>query len=222
LSENKLKALLGRAPLGPIIILAALFSAALSLLIYGIYAAITLRIIDLLICGAGIYFLVRYAMRHLSGTLAFIRRSRKTGEKSIKRLEEKGLLEPAAEEYCSADTYRFRPESSGFSPESFTLRQNALSANFIFAMKDNAVFEYSDIETISFNRKGNNSLLKKAGLSDSCTVLTLTCTGGRSYNFYTCKGAFAEAPAEDIICREIIETVTQMNTDCRVEAEIKG
>lgn len=213
--------MLGRAPLAPILFTSTAAAAIILLLAYGIYAAITLRIIDLLICAAGIYFLIRYALRHFRSTLDFIRKCRKIGLKSIERLESRGLLEQAEEEYYDANTFRFRPESSGFSPEEFTLRQNALSQNFIFAMKDNAVFEYSDIKTIYFSRKGNNSLLKKAGFSDSCTVLTLTCTGGRSYNFYTCKGAFAQSPTDDIICREIIETIKQKNAECEIKLEVK-
>lgn len=213
--------MLSRAPLGPMMILSAAFAVTVSLLVYGIYAVITLRIIDLLICAAGIYFLIRYMLGHFRSTLDFTRRSKQNGLKSIERLEGRALIEHAEEEY-SAASFRFRPEVSGLSPEGFTLRCNALSPNFVFALKDNAVFEYSDIKSVGFERRENNSSLGKIRFSDTCTVMTITCTDGSSFDFYTCKGAFAESPTKDIICTNIIDTITQMNAGCRIEYEIKG
>ena len=222
MSANNLKAMLSRPPLAPIMLIVAVIIIIICLLVYGIYAAITLRIIDLLICICGLFFLIQYLLRHFRETLAFTEKCRKNGAESTKMLEFDGLLEQADAEYNSADSLKFRPSSGGISPQSFIQRQNAMTPSFVFIMSENTVLRYSDIKSLSFYRRSSNERLKAAGLDDSCTVLVLTTLSNCSYDFYICKGALAESPTEDIICRQIINITEQLTPDCEIDLSVKG
>lgn len=221
MSGNKLKTTLSRAPLAPIIIAAAIVLVIVLLLVYGIFAMLSLRIIDILLCAGGLYLLIRYALRHFDSTLEFIRACRKNGTDSLNRLKKRNLLDHADAEYNNADALRFRPENSGFSPRSFTLRQNMLTPNFIFIMAENVVFTYDDVRRVSFCSRNSTDTPKLAGLSESCTVLQLTFADNSCFDFYVCKGARAAAPTEDIICREIIGIIEQLAPHCEIDLSIR-
>lgn len=221
MSRKSLEHTLGRAPLAPVFFVSAAVLITLLLTAYGIFAAVTLRIIDLLICIAGIYFLIKYALRHFGSTLKAVEQSKKNGAESLNRLKSRNLLEQAAEEYNGADALRFRPESSGFSPEKFTLHQNILTPNFIFIMTDNAVFEYGDIRSVGFYRRNAAKLFPIGFAEESITTLTLITTTGERFDFYTCRGALADTPAEDIICGQIVGIIEQLNPECEIDFSIK-
>lgn len=222
MSRNRLEAMLGRAPLAPMIIVSAMAIAAVSLLAYGIFAAISLRIIDLLICIGGLYFIVRYLLQHFRGTLAFTEKCKKNGIESAARLERRGLLDQADTEYNSTDVFRFRQSEGGLSPENFVMRHNALTPSFVFIMSENAVFSYDEIKAVAFYRRGKANRTKFAGLDEDCTVLELTSVNNVGFNLYACKGAFASSPTDDIICRQIIDIIEQLAPDCKIDLSVKN
>jgi len=140
MTPRKLKRMLKRVP--ALLVIELLVFAAMLIMSFGAISMSRSEGMVAVALGVFVQLLIVYVMVKLC---VRAHRLKKNGKKTIRYLEENGLLEAAAAEYSHPGKTTFRVATRDYAPDKFPYRDNTLTENFIFALSSNRIIRYQDV-----------------------------------------------------------------------------
>lgn len=179
-------------------------------------AALTVAIIIFTYIIMAIFLSVRFSRITPAG-----RRLKENGQKSIRFLKAKGLLDAAAAEYAGDDKIVCKATHRDGRMNRFVSRKNALTPNFIFIMSENAILPYSAVTEVTFDKyhytqhSGDNDLDINASVTHTNDVLTVKSVDNCEYDLLNINnGVLTQKRYETIV--GIINRIKEKNPSCKV------
>jgi len=149
------------------------------------------------------------------------RKLKENGEKSLRFLKNKGLLDAAAAEYANNKIIECKAAHRDGRMDRFVSRRNALTPNFIFIMSENAILPYAAVTAVKMGKYqytyGNmdNETNIHSAVTHTNDVLTIKTVDNCEYDLLNINnGMFTQKRYDAIV--GAINLIKQKNPDCYV------